>query len=167
MKNKIIIIVGVVIVIALSIFLLRPRIEKWQLRKSINNAAIEYVTSVLLIHDYDSIKINKIDSLSDLRLAQISLELLEEMKFNYQYLYQDLIMNDGSDSELDQLDAQMSEIETAIIEQYSMVNDDKTDSKNLIGYLIYATYYVRTEEVPFIFLTTSQGKYKELNPFQK
>ena len=115
MKKKIIIIVGVVIVIALSIFLLRPRIEKWQLRKSINNAAIEYVTSVLLIHDYDSIKINKIDSLSDLRLAQISLELLEEMKFNYQYLYQDLIMNDGSDSELDQLDAQMSEIETAII----------------------------------------------------
>ena len=167
MKKKIIIIVGVVIVIALSIFLLRPRIEKWQLRKSINNAAIEYVTSVLLIHDYDSIKINKIDPLSDLRLAQISLELLEEMKFNYQYLYQDLIMNDGSDSELDQLDAQMSEIETAIIEQYSMVNDDKTDSKNLIGYLIYATYYVRTEEVPFIFLTTSQGKYKELNPFQK
>ena len=168
MKKNILItiIVGVVVIIALSFFLLRPRIEKWQLRKSINSAAIEYVTSVLHIQDYDSIKINRIDSLSDLRLAQISLELLEEMKFNYQYLYQDLLMNDGSDAELDQLSVQMSEIEGAIIEQYSLVNDEKTDSKSLIGYLIFATYYVQNEEVPFLFLTTPQGKYKELNPFQ-
>lgn len=164
-KNIIIIIIGVVAVIALSFYLLRPKIEAWKLRKNINSAATEYVTSVLLIQDYDSIKINRIDSLSDLRLAQISLELLEEMKFNYEYLYQDLLINAGSDSELDKLYDQMLEIDAVIADQHNLINDDNTESKNLNSYLISATYYIRNEAVPFLFLTTPKGKYKELNPF--
>ena len=164
-KIIIIIIFGVVAVIALSFYLLRPKIEAWKLRKNINSSAIEYVTSILLIQDYDSIKINKIDSLSDLRLAQISLELLEEMKFNYEYLYQDLLINAGSDSELDQLYDQILEIDAVIADQHNLINDDNTESKNLNSYLISATYYTRKEAVPFLFLTTPKGKYKELNPF--
>ena len=68
--KKTLIISGLVILILLliGIFGYKPY-QKWKLKRTINKVAIEYVKDVLLIQDYDSIKIVKVDSLSDLGFA--------------------------------------------------------------------------------------------------
>lgn len=166
--KKILIISGFVLAILIiaAYFAYKP-FMRWSLRKQINKVAIEYVTDVLLVQDYDSIKINKIDSISDLGFAKLTLELLEEMKVNYDYLYQDALMNGESEEATDQILAQTREIEYSIGEQFTIANDEKTNTKNLRNYLVYAEYFKSGNSVPFIFLTTPEGKYFELNPFNE
>lgn len=166
--KKFLIIAGIVVVVLLlaAYFGYKPYM-KWMLRKQINKVAVEYVTDVLLIQDYDSIKINKIDSISDLGFAKLTLELLEEMKQNYDYLYQDALMNGASEEASDQILTQTKEVELALGEYYSISNDENTNSKNLRNYLVYATYYKLAVPTDFIFLTTPKGKYYELNPFKE
>ena len=166
--KKFLITTGIVVAILLiaGYFAYKPYMN-WSLRKNINKVAIEYVTDVLLIQDYDSIKINKIDSISDLAFAKLTLELLEEMELNYDYLYQDALMNGESEEASDQILAQTKEVEVALGEYYTISNDENTNTKNLRNYLVYATYYKLGVPTNFIFLTTPKGKYYELNPFKE
>lgn len=164
--KKLLIITSIVIAILLiaAYFAYQPYM-KWSLRKQINKVAIEYVTDILLVQDYDSIKIEKIDSISDLGFAKLTLELLEEMKVNYDYLYQDALMNGESEEATDQILAQSREIEVSIGEQFTIANDENTNTTNLKNYLVYAVYYKSGNSTPFLFLTTPKGEYFELNPF--
>jgi hypothetical protein len=166
--KKLLIITGIVVVILLiaAYFAYKP-FMKWSLRNNINKVAIEYVTDVLLIQDFDSIKIIKIDSISDLAYAKLTLELLEEMKVNYDYLYQDALMNGESEESSDQILAQSKEVEIALSEYYSISNNDQTNTKNLRNYLVYATYFRQGLATHFLFLTTPKGEYYELNPFKE
>lgn len=166
--KKVFIITGIVIAtLSLSAFLAYKPYMKWSLKRNINKVAIEYVTDVLLIQDYDSIKINSIDSISDLGYAKITLELLEEMKLNYDYLYQDALMKGEMEDVTDQIFAQSREIEMCIGEQFSIANNEKTNAKNLRNFMVYATYFKNGAPTQFIFLTTPKGDYFELNPFKE
>lgn len=166
--KKTLIISGLVILILLliGIFGYKPY-QKWKLKRTINKVAIEYVKDVLLIQDYDSIKIVKVDSLSDLGFAKLSLEMLEQMKANYDYMYQDALMNGDSDKALDQIVYQTKQIEVEMAEQYNNANSENTNTKNLRNYLVYATYYKEGEPTQFLFLITPDGKYFEFNLFKE
>lgn len=166
--KKTLIISGLVILILLliGIFGYKPY-QKWKLKRTINKVAIEYVKDVLLIQDYDSIKIVKVDSLSDLGFAKLSLEMLEQMKANYDYMYQDALMNGESDEALDQLVYQTKQVEIEMAEQYNIANSEKTNSKNLRNYLVYASYYKDGTPTQFLFLITPDGKYFDFNLFKE
>lgn len=166
--KKILIITGIVIaVLLLAAYFAYQPFMNWKLRKNINKVAIEYVTDILLVPNVDSIKINKIDSISDLGYAKLTLELLEEMKVNYDYLYQDALMNGESEESSDEILAQSKEVEVALGEYFSISNNEQTDSKNLRNYLVFATYFKQGNATQFIFLTTPKGEYYELNPFKE
>lgn len=159
---------GIVIAtLSLSAFLAYKPFMKWSLKRNINKVAVEYVSDILLVQDYDSIKISSIDSISDLGYAKITLELLEEMKVNYDYLYQDALMNGESEEATDQILGQSREVEMCIGEQFTIANDENTNSKNLRNYMVYATYFKAGIPVQFIFLTSPKGVYYELNPFKE
>lgn len=166
--KKTLIISGFVVLILLliGIFGYKP-FQKYNLRRKINKVAIEYVKDVLLVQDYDSIKIVKYDSISDLGFAKLSLEMLEQMKANYDFMYQDALMNGESDVALDQIVYQTKQIEVEMAEQYNNANDDNTNTKNLRNYLVYATYYKDGAPTQFLFLITPDGKYFDFNLFKE
>lgn len=166
--KKTLIISGFVILLLLliGIFGYKP-FQKYNLRRKINKVAIEYVKDVLLVQNYDSIKIEKYDSISDLGFAKISLEMLEQMKANYDFMYQDALMSGESDEALDQLVYQTKQIEVEMAEQYNMANSEKTNTKNLRNYLVYATYYKDGAPTQFLFLITPDGKYFDFNLFKE
>lgn len=166
--KKTLIISGFVIIILLLIgaFGYKPFL-KWKLKRTINKVAIEYVKDVLLIQDYDSIKIVKYDSISDLGFAKLSLEMLEQMKANYDFMYQDALMNGESDEALDQIVYQTKQIEVEMAEQYNSANSENTNTNNLRNYLVYATYYKDGAPTQFLFLITPDGKYFDFNLFKE
>lgn len=166
--KKTLIISGFVIIILLLIgaFGYKPFL-KWKLKRTINKVAIEYVKDVLLIQDYDSIKIVKYDSISDLGFAKLSLEMLEQMKANYDFMYQDALMNGESDEALDQIVYQTKQIEVEMAEQYNYANSENTNTNNLRNYLVYATYYKDGAPTQFLFLITPDGKYFDFNLFKE
>ena len=166
--KKTLIIAGFVIIILLLIgaFGHKPFL-KWKLKRTINKVAIEYVKDVLLIQDYDSIKIVKYDSISDLGFAKLSLEMLEQMKANYDFMYQDALMNGESDEALDQIVYQTKQIEVEMAEQYNYANSENTNTNNLRNYLVYATYYKDGAPTQFLFLITPDGKYFDFNLFKE
>ncbi|HNX20819.1 MAG TPA: hypothetical protein PKG88_00495 [Bacteroidales bacterium] len=166
--KKTLIISGFVIIILLliGVFGYKPFL-KWKLKRTINKVAIEYVKDVLLIQDYDSIKIVKYDSISDLGFAKLSLEMLEQMKANYDFMYQDALMNGESDEALDQIVYQTKQIEVEMAEQYNYANSENTNTNNLRNYLVYATYYKDGAPTQFLFLITPDGKYFDFNLFKE
>ncbi|HPE40737.1 MAG TPA: hypothetical protein PLI77_06570 [Bacteroidales bacterium] len=166
--KKTLIIIGIVVVTLLVIgYLSMKPFQKWILKRNINKVAVEYVKDVLLVQDFDSIKIVKFDSLSDMGFAKLSLEMLEEMKTNYDYLYQDALVNAESDVVLDQLTYQIKLIEVEMAQQYNIANNNNTNTKNLKNYLVYAFYYKKGVETPILFLTTPDGKYFDFNLFKE
>ena len=93
--------------------------------------------------------------------------MLEQMKANYDYMYQDALMNGDSDKALDQIVYQTKQIEVEMAEQYNNANSENTNTKNLRNYLVYATYYKEGEPTQFLFLITPDGKYFEFNLFKE
>lgn len=166
--KKTIIIIGIILLtlVVAGIFSIKP-FQKWNLRRKINKVAIEYVQDILLIQNYDSIKIVKFDSISDLGFAKLSLEMLEEMKMNYDYIYQDALMNEESDEVLDQLTHQIKLVEVEMAVHLEAANSDQTNTKNLRNYLVYATYYTKGSPTPFLFLLTPEGEYFDFNLFKE
>lgn len=166
--KKTFIIIGIIVLtlVVAGIFSIKP-IQKWNLRRKINKVAIEYVKDILMVQNYDSIKIVKYDSISDLGFAKLSLEMLEEMKVNYDYIYQDALMNGEPDEVLDQLTHQMKLIEVEMAVQLEAANSDQTNTKNLRNYLVYAIYYKTGVSTPFLFLLTPDGAYYDFNLFKE
>jgi hypothetical protein len=165
--KKVLIITAVTlcVLVLIGLALYRPY-QKWKFRSKINKIAIEYVTDILLINDYDSIKIKSIDTLSDMGFARLSLEMLEEMSNNYEFIKRDAILNGESDQTIDQIDLQQNEVDFMIAEQYNIANDEHTLNNNIKFYFIKASLFHKQKEIPFIFLVTPDCKYYEFDLFK-
>lgn len=166
--KKVLIITAITLAILLIVgFLLYKPYQKWRFKSKVNKIAIEYVTNILLINDFDSIKISKIDTLSDLGFAKLSIEMLEEMNSNYELAKTDAILNGESDEAIQQIESQQQEVELKIADFFTISNDEKTDSKNIKFYFVNAFLYYQGKEIPFIFLMTPDCKYYEYDLFKE
>jgi hypothetical protein len=112
----------------------------------------------------DSVKVIKVDTITAMGYAKIMLEMLENMKIEYENQYNAAMKNKDQSSGVE-IEYTLNEIYQASESFLGIITSDKTDDKKLLLYMVSATYYKDNIPTSLIFFTTPDYKIHEIDPF--
>lgn len=110
---------------------------------------------------FDSLAVDRVDTLTEMKYARMTVELLEQMRDDYEGLQ----YAETDAHRRDILALQVNEIEDSLLVYIDRINTNTASTTNLVCYLVYAHYYLEKEEFPFTFFLTPDGEYYNYDPF--
>ncbi len=132
--------------------------------KRLNQKAIEVAYSILQDSPVDSIKVIEIQKVTAMKYAEIVLEMMEAMEYDYDNRYE-YAMEQG---DIDMAEKLRLEQETVTeMKEYCFVNitNNTLNDKETLLYLVYIVYFEKDYSEDLYFLMTPKFELHELDPF--
>lgn len=109
---------------------------------------------------YNNLKINCVDTISDLAYAKLSSELLSNMEV----AYEEMLYKDDSREEV--LTLYLNEIRRTRSEMDALIDDGDLQTDNILLYMVTASYNLNNQANDFIFMVNPDKKtLHTLDPF--
>jgi hypothetical protein len=125
---------------------------------------LEVSNEYLKSEQVDSVKIVKIDTITAMGYAKIMLEMLENMKIEYENQY-NAAMKSGNQNAGVEIEYTLNEVYQASESFLKIMNNDNTDDVKLLLFMVSLTYYKNNVPTSLIFFTTPDYKIHEIDPF--
>lgn len=149
-----------VVLVLLAVSCREKRTESQILHEKVQNTAKLYLQDLPV----DSITIQHMDTLTELGYAKIMLEMLENMKEEYNILYKQAVANQDERT-MNEIEHFQEEIRNEIEFFFVKMNSEDIDDRQLILYMVSAAYFENGNSTPFLFFTSPEGNLHELDPF--
>lgn len=146
--------------VLLAVSCREKRTESQILHEKIQNTAKLYLQDLPV----DSVTIQHMDTLTELGYAKIMLEMLENMKEEYNILYKQAVANQDERT-MNEIEHFQEEIRNEIEFFFVKMNSEEIDDRQLKLYMVSATYFENGNGTPILFFTTPEGNLHELDPF--
>ncbi|MDR3046734.1 MAG: hypothetical protein LBU51_03845 [Bacteroidales bacterium] len=132
------------------------------LKEKAHQVALEY-----LIHEtsIDSIQIIAVEKITEEQYAKIMLELLENMSFEYEILYENALEN-RDEQQKQSLLQQKEEIENVKMSLLNKINEKFLNSKKTFLYFISAEEFEFGDPTQILLFMTTKYKLYEMDPFE-
>lgn len=111
--------------------------------------------------DYDSLAIDRVDTLTEMKYARMTVEILEQMRDDYenaQYMEEDPHRRNI-------IAMQVSEIEDSLVVFIDKINAKAISETQVVCYLVYAHYCQADAKIPFTFFLNPMGEFYIYDPF--
>lgn len=125
---------------------------------------LEMSTEYLKSEQVDSVKISKVDTITAMGYAKIMLEMLENMKIEYENQY-NAAMKSGNQNAGVEIEYTLNEVYQASESFLEIMNNDNTDDTKLLLYMVSLTYYKNNTPTSMLLFTTPDYKIHEIDPF--
>lgn len=117
------------------------------------------------ITHYDSLKIDKIDTITELGYVKLMYELLENMEQSYQEQYREATQQDDR-KKLDVLELYINEISRTKLDFYDLMDNGELASSGLLLFMISGSYQVDGQKNTILFFVNPDKKSLHiLDPF--
>lgn len=160
------VLVGVIVGISVAaVFIFgQHRSPDKKLKRQMKKMAVEYLANDS-IKDYDSLKIDRVDTLTEMGYAKLNFELLEEMEFAYQYQYEEAEVADNQ-KDMQILRLYLSDITRTKDDLLSLMQDESLDTKETLLFMVTGSYHKDKETIPIMFFVQPDKKtLHQLDPF--
>ena len=135
-----------------------------KLKKSMKPLAKEYLKTNG-ITDYDSLKIDFVDTVTEMGYANLNSELLEQMEYAYQEQYNEAIANNDL-KKADPIQLYINEINRTKADFDELMQSGELKSDGILLFMVTATYFKDGKGEPTIFMVTPDKKaLYTLDPF--
>lgn len=134
------------------------------LEESLESITIQYVKSELGITEVDSVKVLKVDTVTQYGYVQINMEILEQLEIEEYYAIQNSIQIGDTIGEK-QHELNMRQIGDAIEQWRALEQSLPSNDTTPYRYLVTANYYSPVGMDQFYFFITSEMKYYVLDPY--
>lgn len=121
--------------------------------------AVEFLVTEQV--DYDSLAIDRVDTLTEMKYARMTVEILEQMRDDYenaQYMEEDPHRRNI-------IAMQVSEIEDSLVVFIDKINAKAISETQVVCYLVYAHYCQADAKIPFTFFLNPMGEFYIYDPF--
>lgn len=121
--------------------------------------AVEFLVTEQV--DYDSLAIDRVDTLTEMKYARMTVEILEQMRDDYenaQYMEED-------PHRCNIIAMQVSEIEDSLVVFIDKINAKAISETQVVCYLVYAHYCQADAKIPFTFFLNPMGEFYIYDPF--
>lgn len=121
--------------------------------------AVEFLVNEQV--DYDSLAIDRVDTLTEMKYARMTVEILEQMRDDYenaQYMEEDPHRRNI-------IAMQVSEIEDSLVVFIDKINAKAISETQVVCYLVYAHYCQADAKIPFTFFLNPMGEFYIYDPF--
>lgn len=132
--------------------------------EQLEDITLKYVQSELYISNVDSVRILKIDTVTQYGYVQINIEILEQMEIGEYYEIQNAIQ-DGDTVAEKQHELNMKQIGDALEQWRELEKNLSQNDETLYRYLITANYYSPVGMDQFYYLLTPELEYFVLDPY--
>lgn len=110
---------------------------------------------------YDSLGVDRVDTLTEMKYARMTVEILEQMRDDYenaQYMEEDPHRRNI-------IAMQVAEIEDSLVVFIDKINAKTISETQVVCYLVYAHYCQGEDKIPFTFFLNSVGEFYIYDPF--
>lgn len=110
---------------------------------------------------YDSLAVDRVDTLTEMKYARMTVELLEQMRDDYEYAQ----YSEPDEHRRSIIAMQVNEIEDSLVVFIDKINAKTVSETQVVCYLIYAHYCQGEAKVPFTFFLDPVGEFYLYDPF--
>lgn len=110
---------------------------------------------------YDSLGVDRVDTLTEMKYARMTVEILEQMRDDYenaQYMEEDPHRRNI-------IAMQVAEIEDSLVVFIDKINAKTISETQVVCYLVYAHYCQGEDKIPFTFFLNPVGEFYIYDPF--
>lgn len=110
---------------------------------------------------YDSLAVDRVDTLTEMKYARMTVEILEQMRDDYenaQYMEEDPHRRNI-------IAMQVAEIEDSLVVFIDKINTKTISETQIVCYLVYAHYCQGEAKIPFTFFLNPMGEFYIYDPF--
>lgn len=136
-----------------------------KLNRQMEPLAKKYLQEENITH-YDWLRINQVDTITELGYAKLMYELLENMEQSYQKQYDDAVLQEKEGQHLDILDLYLREISRTKIDFFDLMANDDLKTNGLLLFMVTGSYQTdgQTDTVLF-FVNPDKRTLHTLDPF--
>lgn len=133
----------------------KKKSEVDRLKDTLFPLAKEYLKAEKIEH-YDSLKIDCIDTLTELSYANLNIFSLEQMANSYEEIYNDAVVNNSNNVE--SIHLQLNEVNRVKADFEELIENGDLKTEGVLLFFVSGTYYVQGQAEPFSYFVYPDKK---------